>query len=45
MSDGVRDTGGSGGGIIWLTSPGTINIGNGSVIDAKGSWGIQENFE
>ena len=45
MSDGVRDTGGSGGGIIWLTSPATINIGNGSVIDAMGSWGIQENFE
>ena len=45
MVDGVRDTGGSGGGIVWITSPGTTNLDNGTVIDAQGSWGIQENFD
>lgn len=41
---GQKDTGGSGGGIIWLTTPQTIKMTN-ATISAEGLWGTTENYD
>lgn len=41
----ARDTGGSGGGIIWLTSPGTIVMDKGTSVESNGRWGVLDNYD
>ena len=40
----VGEHGGSGGGIIWLTTPKTLEISN-STVGADGRWGKIESYE
>ena len=41
---GIRDTGGDGGGIVWLTTPNTTHMYNSSV-EANGLWGTVSNYD
>lgn len=40
-----KDTGGPGGGIIWITTPGTLHITNGTMIESNGAMGQYLNYE